>query len=516
MLQKLNEKIQGIFAWVIITLVVVTFAMFGVEYYIQSRHEGAVTAKVNGEEITQQDFELNYRRNQRNEMPATSMAAETQQKKSFLETMILKNLVLRSAKSSGFDVSTQQANFAIQSIPQFQENGRFSNTRFQQVIRNAYYSPSEFQKEVISDLLLNQQRFAFSETEFALSHEVAQFVQLSLQSRTYQYLVISYQTFMNNVVIGDQQIESYYKSHLKDFKRPEKISVDYVRLSMADIKAHTQVTDQMIQTYYAENKTSTDPDILTPERKEKIKQQLLLDLAQTEYSKALDQLSELAYQTPDSLQPLAETLHLNILHSPLFSLAGGDTALTQNKGILKASFSPDVLKHGNNSEPIQLDHESVVILRVGRHEPESEIPLEEVKSKIKTILAQKEASQEAKKLGQHLLSLQSNPLEFNHEVAKAQLNWIDVQNVQRNAQSVPEYINQLAFNLGHPGDVDGKILADGNFGLVRLNHINEGHVSELNPSQIEEIHQRLQVRYGAMDYDLYVKALLKKADIIRY
>ena len=46
MLQKLNERIQGVVAWLVIILIAITFTLFGVDYYLQSHQTS--NAKVSG------------------------------------------------------------------------------------------------------------------------------------------------------------------------------------------------------------------------------------------------------------------------------------------------------------------------------------------------------------------------------------------------------------------------------------------------------------------------------------
>ena len=50
--------------------------------------------------------------------------------------------------------------------------------------------------------------------------------------------------------------------------------------------------------------------------------------------------------------------------------------LTKNKQVINSAFSHDVLELGNNSEPVQLDNDSVVVLRVNKHIPAKEQSLE--------------------------------------------------------------------------------------------------------------------------------------------
>ena len=189
MLQKLNERIQGVVAWVVIILIAITFTLFGLDYYMQSRHESSAQVEVNGQPITKQALELNYRRTRQLRDPSQMTAAsENQLKQQILDEMIVNNVSMQSARASGFEVGVVQANSAILSIPQFQKDGHFSTDRYQQALNGALFTPESFQKEVRQGMLLNQQRFAFVGTSFALPSEIQQFVKLYMQTRDYDYL----------------------------------------------------------------------------------------------------------------------------------------------------------------------------------------------------------------------------------------------------------------------------------------------------------------------------------------
>ena len=99
MLQKLNERIQGVVAWVVIILVAVTFTLFGIDYYIQSRHETNAQVDVNGQPITKQAFELNYRRARQMRDPSLMTAAlENQLKQQVMDEMITNNVSMQAAQ----------------------------------------------------------------------------------------------------------------------------------------------------------------------------------------------------------------------------------------------------------------------------------------------------------------------------------------------------------------------------------------------------------------------------------
>jgi peptidyl-prolyl cis-trans isomerase D len=625
MLQKLNERIQGVVAWVVIILIAVTFTLFGIDYYMQSRHESTAQVEVNGQPISKQAFEVNYRRIRQLRDPALmNDEAENQLKQQVMNEMIVSTVSVQSAQSNGFDVGVSQANGAILSIPQFQQDGRFSTDRYQQALNSALFTPDSFQKEVRQGMLLNQQRFAFIGTAFALPSEIRQFVKLYMQTRNYDYMSIPVQQFQKQVTVSSQQIEEYYKKHQKQFLSPELVTLDYVLLSMNDIKKSIKISEQQLKRYYEENQDnylkpaqwkvahiliSTPPDA-SPEALQRIKQradetysflkkkpgqfdktvattsddkisslnggvlpwivggqsefdkalvnvttpgiimppvksrygyeifkllaytpasvkplndvrseieeQLRIDQAQTKYAQALEQLSDLSYQTPDSLLPVAEALQLTVKESAPLSRKGSVGDLESNKQIIRAAFSHDVLGLGNNSEPVQLDNDSVVVLRIKQHVPSAVKTLAEVQSVILEKLSKFQAKYLAERLGKELLSASNDAAMQNKLMTDHHLKWKSVAQASRDSDISLVEMTDIAFKLGKVGDQSGRSLNNGNYVIVELKKLNDGQLALLDKEQLASITQQIEANYGMMDYDLYVSNLMSKAKIVKH
>lgn len=619
MLQKLNERIRGAVAWLVIALIAITFTLFGVDYLMQAHQSSDTKARVNDDIISAQDFETNYRRARNQRDPAQmTVAMDKRLKQEVLESMISNDVAVQAARHYGLDVSPEQANAAIVGIPQFQEDGHFSQERYQQALNGALFTPETFQKEVRQGMLLNQQRFAFMGSAFVLPHETERFVKLYMQTRDYDYLVIPSALFNKNIKITAEEIKSFYERHQGEFQSPEQVRIDYVQLSMPDIRSGIKISDEDVHRYYEENKNNyltpaqwkvahilfafpanateeqrteikkkaddayaglqTNPgqfnhwvktlsddkisamnkgvlpwitagqtqfdkaliDLTSPgkisapiqtrdgyeifrvldykaaltkpfdEVKITIREQLQTDLAQTEYAKVLEQLSDLSYQTPDSLAPVAETLKMPIQHTPFFSTNAGSSALTKNKAVARAAFSHDVLVLGNNSEPVQLDNESVIVLRVNKHIPAAIKPLDEVQAIIADKLTKENAAIKAKELGLALLQNKPEAMGF---IAEHKLGWQALKDLPRDSDKVDPLINDLGYSLAKSGNRDGRALANGDYALVHLKAINAGDLNHLDKEQKSSIAQQIEASFGMMDYDLYLGQLIKQAKI---
>ncbi|AUH72472.1 SurA N-terminal domain-containing protein [Legionella sainthelensi] len=624
MLQKLNERIQGVVAWLVVILIVITFTLFGVDYYLQSRQTTSAKVVVNDFPLTLQAFDTSYRRARAmQDMSQLTTADEKKLQNQVLNQMINNEVLVQAARKNGFNVSADQANAAILSIPQFQEDGHFSAQKYQQALNAALFTQSSFQNEVNQGMLLNQQRFAFMGSSFALPDEIDRFVSLYMQSRDYEYLIVPVSRFEKDVKISQDTIAGYYNKHKREFMAPEKVSLDYVTLSMQDIKDKVNVSEDDVKRYYEENQNNyltparwqvahilfavpqdankdelekiqnkansaylllqkdpkqfdhlvsklsddklsiadngvlpwitagqneyskslshltTPGQISAPEKTKhgyeifklidykpvstkqlsemeaSIKEQLVLEMAQTQYTQAMEQLSDLSYQSPDSLKPVADALKLKIETTQPFSRKGGAESITKNKQVINSAFSHDVLDLGNNSEPIQIDNDSVVVVRVKQHWTEKEQTLDAVQDRINKILVRKVAESKAKKIGMSLL----NPVEEKQQqdlIISNQLEWKPVVKATRDNDKEDGEINDMAFNLLRPESKDGFVLPNGDYAVVKLKHINDGKLNELDGEEQDSLTQQIEASFGMMDYDLYAKSLMSSAKIVRH
>ncbi|MFZ4077172.1 MAG: SurA N-terminal domain-containing protein, partial [Legionellaceae bacterium] len=624
MLQKLNERLQGLVAWVVIVLVVITFTMFGVDYYLQGHQTSTVAADVNGQSIPKQWVDLSYQRlRQGRDQADMNVMPENQLKQKLLDDLILRQVSLSSATHYGFGVTPAQADGAIVNIPQFQKDGKFSSDQYQQVLSSALFTPQSFQEEVRQGMVLNQQRFAYMGTEFVLPHEIKQYVKFSAQKRNYRYVNISIQSFLNNQAISEQEIAAYYQAHEKDFYTPEQVAIDYVQLSMKDVREKVKPSDEAIQQYYDDNQAdylkpaewkvdqlvwtisekdaSSDIDalqqkaqqaydflvhqpekfdayaqtqaienigkvttdhmpwvvagsssldkvfsnfsgkntLLAPEKtdqgfvlyklvdyrpstvkpfsqvRDEIKEQLVAEISQSNYAHQLELLTDQSYQVPDTLSSISDSLRLPVQHSSLFSRQGGSQGgVIANPLVTQAAFSHDILDLENNSAPIQLDSDSVIVLRVAQRVPAQLKPLALVHDVIQKRLAYEKATAQAQLKGEELLALktpeeEASFMKDNHD------HWQYATDMMHDSDAALSYANELAFTLPHVGARSGRAV-DSGYLVVVLESLQNGKLSSLDKEQIASISQQIEANFGVLDYDLYINQLVSEAKVKRY
>ena len=283
---------------------------------------------------------------------------------------------------------------------------------------------------------------------------------------------------------------------------------------MKDIKKSVKLTDEQTRQYYDETRSTITKPFADVEAD--IKEQLLAELAQAKYAQKLEKLSDLSYQTPDSLLPVAKLLKMQVKESDLFSREGANDGLLKNRQIIEAAFSHDVLELGNNSDPVQFDNDTVVVLRVSKHILAAEKPLADVKLLIFDKLAKEKASIEAIEIGKKLLSAKGYTLKQDQLIKENNLNWNSIKQSERDSAASPSDANELAFNLARVGEKSGRSLLNGDYVIVSLKAINDGNSESLDKEHVNSITQQIEANYGVMDYELYIAGLMSKAVIVKH
>jgi len=120
---------------------------------------GSAPATVNGEDIPaarlqrmQRNYLEYYRRAYRQDI-TPEMAERMGLTQQVISDLIQEALIIQQAKREGITVSDEELRLRIQSIPAFQEDGRFSRDRYLALLKQQRIEPGEFETEVRRDLL---------------------------------------------------------------------------------------------------------------------------------------------------------------------------------------------------------------------------------------------------------------------------------------------------------------------------------------------------------------------------
>lgn len=123
--------------------------------------------------------------------------------------------------------------------------------------------------------------------------------------------------------------------------------------------------------------------------------------ATQEFAKAAETLTELAYQNPESLQPAANALKLKIQTATglVRTPAAGVQGPLGNRNFVSAIYAPEVLDRKQNTEPIDLGSNQLVVGRVTQYTAARAQTFDEVKDVVRRQLTDEGAAALAKQEG---------------------------------------------------------------------------------------------------------------------
>ncbi len=239
------------------------------------------------------------------------------------------------------------------------------------------------------------------------------------------------------------------------------------------------------------------------------------ELAESQFADKGEELANLAFEYPDSLQYTAEKMKLPIQETGLFAKNEGD-GIASIPGVVASAFSTEMLKQDKNSDLIKVDDERYVVIRVKEHVPTRPLTLAEVTDKIKGILEREITQKQAEELGNALLAKLKDG-NTPHAIAKeANLEWNMEKDVERNNSKLNPFIMRHAFALPKPEEKKpinvGFGLPTGDYAILSLQTVKANAKAKEEHIQ-EQFHKQLAMAFAQLEFQLYEMALIEKSKI---
>ncbi len=220
------------------------------------------------------------------------------------------------------------------------------------------------------------------------------------------------------------------------------------------------------------------------EVEDEVRSAYLKEEAERQFYEFAERLNDLAYDDPNSLQPAADALGLEVSSSDWLTRAGESEGVFAARKVIDAAFSADVMLEGNNSEAIEVGPERMVVVRVTEHEEATVRALDEVKPDIVELLKTERAATRAREKGDASLarlregeSLESIAQEEGFKLER-------VEGVTRDNQEIPAPILTSLFKLPHPQNEEPSFgtaeLPSGDFVVIALDRVEDGALTEID------------------------------------
>ncbi len=264
MLDAIRKHTTGWLAKLILALITVPFALFGIDSYLNQAGRDVAVAKVNGDKISIQEYS-NAIENVRNRMQAdgkvdAALLDSPQLKQSVLDGLITRRLVNAEIRKANFKISDEQLSQHILGMPEFQENGKFSEDIYQKTLAQNKLTATKFENDRRSELLTQQARDGLAALVFVSKDVAEQTLQYAYQQREVSAAEIKTAQFTSQVKVTPEQVKAYYELHKDKFVVPEQVKLEFAMLSAASFVAQMKVDDKEIKDFYDANSAKFQGD----------------------------------------------------------------------------------------------------------------------------------------------------------------------------------------------------------------------------------------------------------------
>lgn len=333
----LHDKTKGLIARIILGIVILSFALFGVETYRTSGGSAPYVAEVGDSKILLQNFEEKFK-SQQNQLREAGehnpkVLNSKELKSSVLDNFINERLLLIQASKLGYSGNEAALMSVIQSSPVLQENGKFSEALFQRFLDNRHLSRKQYlvgimQDQMIQDLLAYQ-----AQTSIVSRTLATHLAGIMAEQREISKAVLKASTFAAQAKIEPAQIQAYYDAHPELSQVPEQARVEYIVYSPEVVLSQVQVSDADAQAYYKAHIAQ----FTEPESREvaHILIRSAADAKPEERQAALQKVQQLLQQAQKNPQSFGALAKQNS-QDPLTAAKGGSFGLIKRGTIFKA------------------------------------------------------------------------------------------------------------------------------------------------------------------------------------
>jgi len=634
MLTTIRERAQGWIAWVIVFIISVPFALWGINEYFGAQ-EKVVIAEINGNELLSQDFqELIQRqrvklRQQFGGKIDNKIFESMPFKMRVLNEMITQRLVTADIRDQNYQIGDEQLASYLRSNPMFQAEGVFSPELYTQAVRRNGFTTTAYENQMRLGSMVSQIKDGFTRSVINAEEEVDNLLRLQQEKRDFRTIILPALRFADQVDITDSDIKEYYDAARQQFMTDEVVRVEYISLSLQGIADQVQPDEEALQTYYNETKDQyIQPeqrqaqhillavDAEAEEQEEAKVRQLANELAEQarqensdfaelakkysvdtissanggdlgyfekgvmdesfdkkvfamlegeisdpvrsrfgfhiiklnsiqpqsgksfaqardqvlkEYSlreatarfgQMAEELHNLVYEQPTTLQPAADALGLTITSSDWFSRAGGDDEITAARPFIDSAFTEDVLLEGLNSEVVETSPDTLVALRLLEHRKPQQKPLEDVAEEIKQVLRKQQSQQKvAREVEEIIKSLKSAEQQLEQFAEQKGVELSAYDNVPRSGKDdLPGKLVNAVFhapvNKASAENAVGSVqLANGDYAVFSISKVAPGDPRQVPEEVRDQIRAVLQERKGAGLFSDYERGLYENAEI---
>jgi peptidyl-prolyl cis-trans isomerase D len=243
-------------------LVIPSFVLFGVEGYKQFEDKGAVVASVDGQKITQSEWDAAHqsevdriRASVPNLDPKLLDSAEARY--ATLDKMVNERVIARASDKQLLVTSDQRLARYLQQDPSIASlrgaDGKLDMDRYRQLAASQGMTPEMLEARVRRDVSNQQVLAGLQGSVLATQRQTDTALEAYLQRREIQVKRWAPADFVGKVQVTDADLARYYQENSERFRSVESVDLEYLVLDVAALQSKIVLPEQNVKTYYEQN-----------------------------------------------------------------------------------------------------------------------------------------------------------------------------------------------------------------------------------------------------------------------
>jgi len=243
-------------------LVIPSFVLVGLEGYSNLEDKGAVVAKVDGQKITQSEWDAAHQSEVdkiRASVPNIDpqMLDSPSARYATLERMVNDRLIALASDKQMLITSDQRLARYLQQDPSIASlrgaDGKLDMDRYRQLAASQGMTPEMLEARVRKDLSNQQVLAGLQGSGGSAARQADTALDAFLQRRDIQVLRWSPSDFASKVQVTDADLTGYYQAQGDRFRSAENVDIEFLQLDLAGLQSRIDVPEQDLKSYYEQN-----------------------------------------------------------------------------------------------------------------------------------------------------------------------------------------------------------------------------------------------------------------------
>lgn len=247
---------------VLFLLVIPSFVLVGIEGYSQLEDKGAVVAKVDGQKITQSEWDAAHQaevQRIRASVPNLDpkMLDSDEARYATLDKMVNDRMVALASEKQLLVTSDQRLARYLRQDPSIAglrgADGKLDMERYRQLAASQGMTPEMLEARVRRDLSNQQVLVGLQGSAFATQGQTDIALDAFLQRREIQVKRWLPAEFASQVTTTDADLAKHHKDNAERFRSVENLDLEYLVLDLPSLQSRITLPEQDLKTYYEQN-----------------------------------------------------------------------------------------------------------------------------------------------------------------------------------------------------------------------------------------------------------------------